>query len=173
MARSIGSTDGLFFVPALAGLGTPHWEPEARGTILGISRGTRVEHVVRAALEAMAYSTAEALTAMSTGSGLDLQSLRADGGAARNDWLMQFQADVLSVPVRRPEAAELTAIGAAGLAGIGAGVWSEPEEFLSARGPETVFEPDPAAVDASAAGMRDWHKAVRAALHWARDPEAG
>ncbi|HSG07854.1 MAG TPA: glycerol kinase GlpK [Longimicrobiales bacterium] len=170
MARSVDSTDGLVFVPSLVGLGTPHWEPRARGAVLGISRGTRTEHLVRAALEAMAYSTVDALQAMLAGAGLDLRSLRADGGAARNDWLMQFQADALGVPVRRPQATELTAIGAAGLAGVATGVWSEPEEFLAARGAERVFEPGPGA-EAAADGIRQWRRAVRAVLGWSRDEE--
>jgi len=171
MARSIPSTGGVVFVPALAGLGTPYWEPEARGTMVGLSRGTRTEHVVRAALEAMAYSTRDALDAMVAGSDLALKSLRADGGAARNDWLMQFQADVLGVPVRRPSAAELTAIGAAGLAGVRTGVWSEPEEFLAVRGTERVFDPDPAAAKNREVGVRAWNRAVRTALYWARDAD--
>lgn len=171
MARAVDSTDGVFFVPALAGLGTPHWEPEARGTIVGITRGTRSEHLVRAALEAMAYSTADVLDAVTRGSGLGLHTLRADGGAARNDWLMQYQADLLGVPVRRPEAAELTAIGAAGLAGVAAGVWSEPEEFLAAHGAEAVFEPDPARSEPAGQGFDGWRRAVRAVLHWADDRE--
>lgn len=167
MARSIPSTDGVVFVPALVGLGTPYWEPEARGTIVGLSRGTRTEHVVRAALEAMAYSTLDVLDSMVAGSDLVLRSLKADGGAAGNDWLMQFQSDVLGVPVRRPSAAEVTAIGAAGLAGVRAGVWAEPEEFLAARGTERVFHPDPAAPKDRRAGIREWHRAVRTVLHWA------
>jgi glycerol kinase len=166
MARSIPSTDGVVFVPALAGLGTPYWEPEARGTIVGLSRGSRTEHVVRAALEAMAYSTLDVLDAMVAGSDLVLRSLKADGGAARNDWLMQFQADVLGVPVRRPSAAEVTAIGAAGLAGVRAGVWAEPEEFLAARGTERVFDPDPTTSMDRRAGIREWRRAVHTALHW-------
>ena len=143
MACSVESSDGVYFVPALTGLGTPWWEPDVRGTIVGLSRGSRREHLVRAALEAMAYSTLDVLRAMASDPSLELKSLRADGGASENDWLMQFQADVLGVPVRRPEATELTALGAAGLAGLEAGVWSEPEEFLAVRGEEAVFEPNP------------------------------
>jgi glycerol kinase len=167
MARSVPSTEGVVFVPALTGLGTPYWEPHARGTIVGLSRGTRVEHLVRAALEAMAFSTVVALEAMVEGAGADLRSLRADGGAARNDWLMQFQADLLGVPVHRPAATELTAIGAAGLAGWGAGVWKTPDAFLAAHGSQSVFDPDPAAADAGRRGLREWRRAVDAALHWA------
>ncbi|MDP2483572.1 MAG: glycerol kinase GlpK [Candidatus Palauibacterales bacterium] len=173
MARSLESTDGVFFVPSLTGLGTPFWEPDARGTITGLSRGSRREHLVRAALEAMAYSTLDALQAMAGGAGLELRSLRVDGGAAANDWLMQFQADVLGVPVLRPAATELTAIGAAGLAGLQAGVWEEPEEFLAARGEETVFEPDPESHAAGAVDVAGWRRAVRTAIHWAHQAADG
>jgi glycerol kinase len=116
----------------------------------------------------MAYSTLDVLRAMASDPALELKSLRADGGASENDWLMQFQANVLGVPVRRPGATELTALGAAGLAGLAAGVWTEPEEFLGARGDETVFEPDPGATQAMVEGVRGWRRAVLAAIHWAR-----
>lgn len=173
MARSVESCDGVYFVPALTGLGTPWWEPDARGTIVGLSRGSTREHLVRAALEAMAYSTLDVLQAMVTEPGLVLRSLRADGGAAANDWLMQFQADVLGVPVRRPAATELTALGAAGLAGLKAGVWAEPEEFLVARGNETAFQPDPQGREIRQADARGWRRAVRTAIHWAHIDDDG
>jgi glycerol kinase len=168
MACSVDSSDGVYFVPALTGLGTPWWEPGVRGTIVGLSRGSRREHLVRSALEAMAYSTLDVLRAMASDPTLELKSLRADGGAARNDWLMQFQADVLGVPVRRPAATELTALGAAGLAGLEAGVWTEPEEFLAVQGVEAVFEPDPNSKRAMADGVRGWRRAIQTAIHWAR-----
>ncbi|MFQ5889410.1 MAG: glycerol kinase GlpK [Gemmatimonadota bacterium] len=166
MARSVDGTGGVYFVPAFVGLGTPHWEPSARGTILGLTRGTRREHLVRAAVEAMAYSTREVLDAMASGADLRLVSLNADGGAARNDWLMQFQADLVGVPVQRPEAVELTAIGAAGLAGVAVGFWSDPADFLPARGSARTFEPspEPSAVEEGYAG---WLRAVGATLWWA------
>lgn len=174
MARSVESTDGVYFVPALTGLGTPWWEPDVRGAIVGLSRGTRREHLVRAALEAMAYSTRDALQAMTMESSLSLASLRADGGASANDWLMQFQADVLGVSVRRPAATELTAIGAAGLAGLSAGVWSEPEDFLAARGAETVFEPDARQEEVARQRIGGWRRAIQAAIHWAHiDADGG
>ncbi len=113
------------------GLGTPHWEAEARGTITGLTRGTTRAHLVRAALEAMAFSSAELLGAMAGAGGLDVPALRVDGGASANDWLMQFQADVLGVPVERPDMVETTALGAAGLAGIALGVWQGTGEFLA------------------------------------------
>ena len=167
MAASVASSDGVAFVPALTGLGTPWWEPRARGTLVGLSRGTRREHVVRAAVEAMAFSTLDVLEAMSADPELALSSLRADGGASGNDWLMQFQADVLGVPVHRPAARELTALGAAGLAGLAAGLWQEPEEFLAARGPEDVFTPAPESRAAVDRAVREWRRAVDTAVHWA------
>jgi len=173
MARSVESTDGVVFVPALTGLGTPYWEPAARGALLGLSRGTRREHIVRAAIEAMALSTRDVLEAMSADPGLELSALRADGGASANDWLMQFQADLLGVPVRRPAAKELTVLGAAGLAGLAAGVWNEPEEFLAARGPEDVFTPDTGRGAAMDRSVRDWQRAIDSTLHWARLGAAG
>lgn len=167
MARSLASNDGVYFVPALVGLGAPHWEPAARGTIVGVTRGTRREHFVRAALEAMAYGTRDVVDTMTT-HGLGAPGrLRVDGGAAANDWLMQFQADQLGIPVERPDIVETTALGAAGLAGIASGVWKNPAEFLAGRS-FTRFEPSgqPDEVRADLAG---WHRAVRATLAWATD----
>jgi glycerol kinase len=127
MAASLASNDDVYFVPALTGLGSPHWDPYARGTIVGITRGTRREHLARAALEAIAYETVDAVRAQERAAGRELSELRADGGAVANRWLMQFQADVLGVPVIVPEIAETTALGAAYLAGIGAGRWTAEE----------------------------------------------
>jgi glycerol kinase len=123
MARALPSNEGVYFVPALTGLGAPHWESDARGTIVGLTRGSSREHLVRAALEAMTYGTVDVLEAMLSASGASVDVLRVDGGAAQNDWLMQFQADVLGVPVERPDMVETTALGAAGLAGLATGVW--------------------------------------------------
>jgi glycerol kinase len=168
MARSVDSTGGVSFVPALTGLGAPDWEPNARGTIVGLTRGTTRAHLVRAALEAMAYGTADVLGAMrERGGGAAFDRLRVDGGATANDWLMQFQADVLGVPVDRPALIESTALGAVGLAGIGAGVWPNADAFLAAR-EFTTFEPG-AGRTAALAGAADWRRAVRAAVGWARD----
>jgi glycerol kinase len=167
LAESLSANDGVYFVPALVGLGAPHWEAAARGTIVGLTRGTTRAHFARAALEAMAYGTrdvADAMTAHGLGA---IERLRVDGGAAANDWLMQFQADLLGVPVERPDMVETTALGAAGLAGLATGVWNSPAEFLASRS-FTRFEPvrKPADVAADLAG---WHRAVRTALAWARD----
>ena len=168
LARSLESNDGVYFVPAFTGLGTPHWEPEARGTIFGLTRGSTRAHLARAALEAMAYSTADVVEAMQADAGVALPELRVDGGATANDWLMQYQADVLGVPVRRPAMLEVTARGAAGLAGLATGFWRTPEELDAARPDETVF--NPAAGD-SARGewQRGWRRAVGAVRAWATE----
>jgi glycerol kinase len=124
LARSLAGNDGVYFVPALTGLGSPHWDPHARGLIVGLTRGAGRAHLARATLEACAYQTVDAVRAMEAAAGQPLRELRADGGASANAWLMQFQADVLGVPVIVPEIAETTALGAAYLAGIGIGVWT-------------------------------------------------
>jgi glycerol kinase len=124
LAASLGGNDGVYFVPALTGLGSPHWDPHARGTIVGLTRGAGRAHLARATLEAIAYQTVDALNAMGRASSEPLTELRADGGATSNAWLMQFQADVLGVPVVVAEIAETTALGAAYLAGVGAGAWT-------------------------------------------------
>jgi len=167
LARSLTSNDGVYFVPALAGLGAPHWEPEARGIIAGLTRGTSRAHIVRASLEAMAYGTADVFEAMLARSGVPFDRLRVDGGAAVNDWLMQFQADVLRVPVERPEMVETTALGAAALAGIAAEVWHDPDEFLAVKR-YTIFKPAMSDGDARAA-RGGWDRAVHTALYWARN----
>jgi glycerol kinase len=167
LAASLESNDGVYFVPALVGLGAPNWEPRARGTIVGLTRGTGRAHLARAALEAMAYSTHDVLELMSACAKTRFERLRVDGGATENDWLMQFQADVLGVPVERPEIVETTALGAAALAGVAGGVWPDPESFLAARR-FTTFRPGPGAEKARA-GLAGWDRALRAALAWARD----
>ncbi len=170
MARTVSDTGGVHFVPAFVGLGTPHWEPEARGTITGITRGTSRAHLVRAALEAMAFSSADLLEAMLASGDIRVPALRVDGGAAANDWLMQFQADVLGVPVERPDMVETTALGAAGLAGIALGVWRDTGEFLGGRRFDR-FEPRSTGVERERL-RRGWTRAVSAALAWARDGRA-
>ena len=167
LARSIQSTDGVYFVPALAGLGAPDWEPAARGTIVGLTRGTTRAHLARAALEAMAYGTAEVLESMCTASGAHFDRLRVDGGATSNDWLMQFQADILGVPIERPDMVETTALGAAGLAGLAAGVWCDVDAFLATR-QFTTFEPGMSRGRAVEL-LAGWRRAVRATVAWARD----
>jgi glycerol kinase len=166
LARSVADCGGVHFVPAFVGLGTPYWEPEARGTITGLTRGSNRAHLVRAALESMAYSSAELLAAMASAEGLAVPALRVDGGAAANDWLMQFQADVLGIPVERPDLVETTALGAAGLAGLGVGLWRTAEEFLSGR-KFSRFEPRMSSGDRERL-LAAWHRAVDTALAWAR-----
>jgi glycerol kinase len=169
MARAIPSNDGVYFVPALTGLGAPSWEPDARGTIVGLTRGTTRDHLVRAALEAMCYGTADVLGAMRAASGAPLDILRVDGGATANGWMMQFQADVLGVPVERPDVIETTAMGAGALAGLATGVWKDADAFIHSRHYER-FSPG-AGRAAAQEGAAGWHRAVRAALHWARDKD--
>jgi glycerol kinase len=168
LARSLESNDGVYFVPALVGLGAPNWEPKARGTMVGLTRGTHRAHFARAALEAMAYGTAEMLAVMAKRGKVKFESLRVDGGASANNWLLQFQSDVLGIPVERPDMIETTALGAAGLAGIAGGVWSDAAEFIGTR-QFTRFTPAMAKerADELKAG---WQRAMRAALSWARDP---
>lgn len=168
VAGSLEDNAGVYFVPAFVGLGAPHWEPEARGTIVGLTRGTQRGHLVRAALEAMAYGTTEVLSAMEADSGVQTRELRVDGGAALNDWLMRFQAGIAGIPVRRPALVETTALGAAGLAGIAEGVWDGAADFLAAQGEAHRFEPEMSQEEALR--LREgWARAVRAATHWARD----
>jgi glycerol kinase len=166
LARSVPDTGGAHFVPAFVGLGTPHWEAEARGTITGLTRGTTRAHLVRAALESMAFSSAELLAAMTAAGAVEVPVLRVDGGAAANDWLMQFQADVLGVPVERPDMVETTALGAAGLAGLALGVWRSSHEFVGSRRFQR-FEPRTTAAERRAL-LAGWSRAVDAALAWAR-----
>jgi glycerol kinase len=170
LARELPDSGGVYFVPAFVGLGAPHWEAEARGTIVGLTRGTTRAHLVRAALEAMAFSTQEVIAAMTADAQLDLAALQVDGGASANDWLMQFQADLLGVSVARPDLVETTALGAAGLAGIAAGVWRRAEDFL-ARRTFRRFTPGPAAVETQRR-LGEWRRAVGAALHWATAEKA-
>jgi glycerol kinase len=170
LARSVADTGGVSFVPAFVGLGSPHWDAGARGTITGITRGTTRAQLVRAALESMAWSSADLVQAMSNDSRAAITTLRVDGGATSNDWLMQFQADVLGIPVERPDMVETTALGAAGLAGIALGLWRSTEEFLAGRR-FTVFPPrmDPEELTRR---RQEWTRAVAATLAWARHCEA-
>jgi glycerol kinase len=166
LARSVEDTGGVHFVPAFVGLGSPHWEPAARGTITGLTRGTTTAHIVRAALEAMAFSSNDLLQAMVGDAKVTIPALRVDGGAVANSWLMQFQADVLGVPVERPDMIETTAAGTAALAGLALGVWPNIDAFLEGR-QFTRFEPS---IDAETRTRLsgEWDRAIRTALSWAR-----
>jgi glycerol kinase len=165
LARSVASTGGVVFVPALTGLGSPHWDPYARGTVVGLTRGTTRAHLARATLEAMAFQTVDAVRAMEAAGGEPLRELRADGGATANGWLLQFQADVLGVPVVLPMVAETTALGAAFLAGVGAGAWT-PRRVRELWRQRARFEPLMSA-DERAARHAEWSRAVERARGWA------
>jgi glycerol kinase len=159
LARAVDDTHGVFFVPALAGLGSPHWAPEARGLISGLTRGARREHLVRAALEAVAFQTRDALDAM----GVEIEVLRADGGQTANRFLMQLVADIVRLPVEVPVERETTALGAAALAGLATGVWSGPDELASLRRVEERFQPRLPEADAERL-LTGWHEALARTL---------
>jgi glycerol kinase len=158
LALSLESNDGVYLVPAFTGLGSPHWDPYARGTIVGLTRGSGRAHLARAALEAMAYQTVDAVRAMEESSGVVLEELKADGGAAVNGWLMKFQADVLGVPVVVPEVSETTALGAAYLAGVATGTWSEADVRSMWR-QAARYEPSMSA-DRRESLLEGWRRAV-------------
>jgi glycerol kinase len=165
-AREIPDTGGVYFVPAFVGLGTPHWEPAARGTITGLTRGTGRRELIRAALEAMAFGSADLIGAMEAAGNATVPVLRVDGGASANSWLMQFQADILGRPVERPDLIETTALGAAALAGIALGVWADIDAFVASRR-FTRFEPMMGVTERERR-LSEWRRAVGAALSWAR-----
>lgn len=166
LAASVPDTGGVYFVPAFTGLGSPHWDPHARGTLVGLTRGTGRGHLARAALEAIAFQSADVLTAMEADAGRPLLELRVDGGATANDLLMQFQADLLGVPVARPEITETTALGAAYLAGLGAGFWSGEEAVEANWRLARRFEPGAGRADALQRRAH-WQRAVERARDWA------
>jgi glycerol kinase len=167
LAASVPDNGGVYFVPAFAGLGTPHWDQEARGTIVGLTRGTGQGHIARAALESIAFQTADLLTAMNSDSHSDLAELRVDGGATCNDALMQFQSDILQIPVVRSKVAETTALGAAYLAGLAAGFWSSTDELAEHWQADRTFVPRMAPGEAESLLDR-WHQAVERSLGWAK-----
>ena len=165
LAASVPDTGGVYLVPAFAGLGAPHWDPYARGSLFGLTRGSTAAHIARAALESIAYQSLDVLTAMEADAGLRLTQLRVDGGASVNNLLMQFQADILGVPVVRPKIAETTALGVAYLAGLAVGYWKDPSELASQWQVDRVFEPDlsPERREELKAG---WAQAVDRAKDW-------
>jgi glycerol kinase len=165
LAGMVGDTDGVYLVPAFTGMGAPYWDMYARGLMVGITRGTRKEHVIRAALEAIAYQSRDVFEAMGEDSGIPIKELRVDGGASSNDFLMQFQADVMRVKVNRPKITETTSLGAAYLAGLGVGFWENMEEISKIRESEKVFLPQMSML------LREkkytlWKKAVQRSLSW-------
>lgn len=170
MAKKAKGTHGTYVVPAFTGLGAPHWDQYARGTIVGITRGTNKNHIIRATLESIAYQVCDVIDAMRADAETDLRTLNVDGGASANDFLMQFQADMLDKPVNRPASVESTALGAAYLAGLAVGYWSSKEEVMKNVQYDRVFIPS---IDAEerATKRKGWNKAVKYAYGWARQEE--
>jgi glycerol kinase len=164
VAGSVPDSGGVYFVPALTGLGAPWWDPYARGTLVGLTRGTTRAHVVRAAVESIAYQTMDVIEAMRTDSGVPVVELRADGGASAMDLLLQLQADLLGVPVRRPIVRETTALGAAYLAGLGRGIWASTDELAAHWRAEADFSPRDRRTAETA--YRGWRRAVERSLGW-------
>jgi glycerol kinase len=168
LAASVADAGGVHVVPAFTGLGSPHWDPYARGAIVGLTRGSTRAHIARAALESIAFQSAELLGAMQRDAGQPLTELRVDGGATANDLLMQFQADLLGVPVVRPRVRETTALGAAYLAGLATGYWGSTEDVAGNWQVERVFEPGMGR-DEATARMASWARAVDRSRGWAQD----
>ncbi len=170
LARRVPHPDGVYFVPAFAGLGAPHWNPRARGSLFGVSRGTQAPHIARAALEAIAYQSYDVLKAMEADSGIRIGALRVDGGASANDLLMQFQADLLGVDTARPRITETTALGAAYLAGLAIGYWQNLDELRNQWQLDKCFTPTAARTHIDHC-LTGWRRAVRAATAWANDTQ--
>jgi glycerol kinase len=166
LATSVEDTGGVYLVPAFTGLGAPHWDPDARGVLIGLTRGTSRAQIVRAALESIAYQTADVLACFEADAGLRARRLQVDGGATANDFLMQFQADLLDVPVHRPQVLESTALGAAYLAGLAAGVWTDRDAIRANQRLDRRFEPRLGA-GARAELLAGWHRAVERSRAWA------
>ncbi len=169
-ASKVPDTGGVYLVPAFTGLGAPYWDMYARGALIGLTRGTNRDHIIRAAQESIAYQSWDLVDAMEKDTGIPLSVLNADGGASRDKFLMQFQADILNKPVRRPVIRETTALGAALLAGLATGVWSSQEEVKSRMKTDNLYEP---AMDEAKRQklLRGWHKAVGRILDWAEPEE--
>jgi glycerol kinase len=165
LALQVKDTEGVYMVPAFAGLGAPHWDPYARGTISGITRGTKAGHIARAALESIAYQSADLLECMQADSKTRIRELRVDGGATANDTLMQFQADILGVPVVRPAVRETTALGAAYLAGLAVGLWKKMEEIDGGAPAERRFLPNMSRERVEGL-QRGWKRALERAKNW-------
>ena len=170
LAATVQSSDGVYVVPAFAGLGAPYWNAHARGALFGITRGTNHAHIARAALDSIAYQSADLLKAMQADAGIPIRELRVDGGATSNDLLMQFQADLLDCKVVRPTITETTALGAAYLAGLGVGIWKNQEELSKQWKAERIFNPDLASAK-RAILVKGWQRAVKATIAWADDRE--
>ena len=170
MATKVHGTHGCYVVPAFTGLGAPHWDQYARGTIVGITRGTNKNHIIRATLESIALQVCDVIDAMKADAGIDVRALKVDGGASANNFLMQFQADMIDAPVNRPACVESTAIGAAYLAGLAVGYWKTKEDVIKNQQLDRVFTPDMAPEEREAK-RKGWNKAVKYAYGWAKDEE--
>ena len=168
MATKVKGTHGCYVVPAFTGLGAPHWDQYARGTIVGITRGTNKNHIIRATLESIALQVCDVIDAMKADAGMEVKSLKVDGGASANNFLMQFQSDMLDVPVRRPSCIETTAMGAAYLAGLAVGYWKNKEEVISNQSLDREFTPQ-IAPEEREAKRKGWNKAVKYAYGWAKE----
>ena len=168
MAKKVKDTNGCYVVPAFTGLGAPHWDQYARGTIVGITRGVNKYHIIRATLESLAYQVNDVLVAMKADSGIDLTALKVDGGASANDFLMQTQANIIDAPVNRPQCVETTAMGAAYLAGLAVGYWSSKEDVIKNWAIDKTFGPQ---IDAAKREemIKGWNKAVKYAYGWAKE----
>ncbi len=171
MASKVKDTNGCYVVPAFTGLGAPHWDQYARGTIVGITRGVNKYHVIRATLESLAYQVNDVIAAMQADSGITLSALKVDGGACANNFLMQFQADVINAPVNRPVCVETTAMGAAYLAGLAVGYWKSKEDVVKNWQIDRVFKPE-MSEDARQKAVKGWNKAVRWSYGWAKESES-
>ena len=166
-ATQVKDTNGCYVVPAFTGLGAPYWDPYARGAITGLTRGVNKYHIIRATLESLAFQTADVLAAMEEGSGVKLNALKVDGGACKNNFLMQFQSDIINAPVHRPVCVETTAMGASYLAGLAVGFWSGKQDVIKNWAIDREFKPDMAA-DVREAELKGWKQAVNATLGWAK-----
>ena len=167
LADSVADNGGVYFVPAFAGLGTPHWNQEARGLIIGLTRGTGKAHIARAAIESIAFQTADLLDAMQADSGATLSELHVDGGATVNNLLMQIQANILQIPVVRSKTVETTALGAAYFAGLAVGFWKSKEDLAKHWQADRRFEPQISMAEATVLRSR-WHEAVERSMNWAK-----
>ena len=170
MASKVKGTHGCYVVPAFTGLGAPHWDQYARGTIVGFTRGTTKNHIIRATLESIALQVCDVIDAMKADAGIDIRALRVDGGASANNFLMQFQSDMLDAPVNRPVCVESTAIGAAYLAGLAVGYWSGKEDVMKNQQLDRVFSPS-ISKEEREQKRKGWNKAVKYAYGWAKEEE--
>ena len=168
MAKKVKDTNGCYVVPAFTGLGAPHWDQYARGTIVGITRGVNKYHIIRATLESLAYQVNDVLEAMKADSGISLAALKVDGGASANDFLMRTQADIIDAPVNRPQCVETTAMGAAYLAGLAVGYWANKEDVIKNWAIDKTFKPSITEEDRMAR-IKGWNKAVKYAYGWAKE----